>query len=106
MTNVVNEVKILLESVWLIHLLTRSFKLSFLPMTARLSLIRSNITIVSLIEYPTIVSIAAMKVVSDRIAELDKQIQEYVKKLAFMETDPNVKVVAKRTFDQLRDKVA
>ena len=35
-----------------------------------------------------------------------KVCEEYVKKLAFMETDPNVKVIAKRSFDQLRDKVA
>jgi HEAT repeat protein len=35
-----------------------------------------------------------------------KNCEEYVKKLAFTETDPNVKQVAKRVFDQLRDKVA
>ena len=35
-----------------------------------------------------------------------KNCEEYVKKLAFTETDPNVKQVARRAFDQLRDKVA
>jgi HEAT repeat protein len=35
-----------------------------------------------------------------------KNCEEYVKKLAFTETDPNVKQVARRVFDQLRDKVA
>ena len=35
-----------------------------------------------------------------------KVCEEYIKKLAFTETDPNVKQVAKRAFDQLRDKVA
>ena len=32
--------------------------------------------------------------------------EEYVKKLAFTETDPNVKQVAMRVFYQLKDKVA
>ena len=32
--------------------------------------------------------------------------EEYVKKLAFSETDPNVKQVARRVFDQLKDRVA
>ena len=35
-----------------------------------------------------------------------KTCEEYVKKLAFTETDPNVKQVARKAFDQLRDKVA
>ena len=35
-----------------------------------------------------------------------KNCEEYVKKLAFTETDPNVKQVARKAFDQLRDKVA
>lgn len=35
-----------------------------------------------------------------------KVCEEYVKKLAFTETDPNVKQVARKVFDQLRDKVA
>lgn len=35
-----------------------------------------------------------------------KNCEEYVKKLAFAETDPNVKQVAKKTFDQLKDRVA
>ena len=35
-----------------------------------------------------------------------KHCEEYVKKLAFTETDLNVKQVAKRAFDQLKDKVA
>ena len=35
-----------------------------------------------------------------------KNCEEYVKKLAFTETDPNVKQIARRAFDQLRDKVA
>ena len=35
-----------------------------------------------------------------------KHCEEYVKKLAFTETDPNVKQVAMKAFDQLRDKVA
>ena len=35
-----------------------------------------------------------------------KVCEEYVKKLAFTETDLNVKQVAKRAFDQLKDKVA
>ena len=35
-----------------------------------------------------------------------KHCEEYIKKLAFMETDPNVKMVAKKAFDQLKDKVA
>ena len=34
-----------------------------------------------------------------------KNCEEYVKKLAFTETDPNVKQVAKRAFDQLKDSV-
>lgn len=34
-----------------------------------------------------------------------KNCEEYVKKLAFTETDPNVKQVAKRAFDKLRDSV-
>ena len=35
-----------------------------------------------------------------------KNCEEYVKKLAFSETDPNVKQVAKKAFDQLKDRVA
>ncbi len=35
-----------------------------------------------------------------------KHCEEYVKKLAFTETDPNVKAIARKAFDQLRDKVA
>ena len=35
-----------------------------------------------------------------------KHCEEYVKKLAFTETDPNVKQVARRVFDQLKDRVA
>ena len=35
-----------------------------------------------------------------------KHCEEYVKKLAFTETDPKVKQVAMKAFDQLRDKVA
>lgn len=35
-----------------------------------------------------------------------KNCEEYVKKLAFTETDPNVKQVARRVFDQLKDRVA
>ena len=35
-----------------------------------------------------------------------KHCEEYIKKLAFTETDPNVKQVAMKAFDQLRDKVA
>ncbi len=35
-----------------------------------------------------------------------KHCEEYVKKLAFSETDPNVKQVARRVFDQLKDRVA
>ena len=34
-----------------------------------------------------------------------KNCEEYVKKLAFTETDPNVKQVARRAFDKLRDNV-
>lgn len=47
---VVSEVKILLESVWLILLLTSSSSVSFLSIDPRFSLIRSKITIVALIE--------------------------------------------------------
>ena len=35
-----------------------------------------------------------------------KVCEEYVKKLAFTETDLNVKQVAKRAYDQLKDRVA
>ena len=35
-----------------------------------------------------------------------KVCEEYVKKLAFTETDINVKQVAKRAYDQLKDRVA
>lgn len=35
-----------------------------------------------------------------------KHCEEYIKKLAFTETDPNVKEIARKAFDQLRDKVA
>ena len=35
-----------------------------------------------------------------------KNCEEYVKKLAFTETDPNVKQVARRVFDHLKDRVA
>ncbi|WP_034450816.1 HEAT repeat domain-containing protein [Butyrivibrio sp. AE2032] len=35
-----------------------------------------------------------------------KHCEEYVKKLAFTETDPNVKQVARKAFDSLRDSVA
>ena len=35
-----------------------------------------------------------------------KHCEEYVKKLAFTETDINVKQVARKAFDQLRDNVA
>ena len=34
-----------------------------------------------------------------------KNCEEYVKKLAFNDTDPNVKQVAKRAFDKLKDSV-
>ncbi len=34
-----------------------------------------------------------------------KNCEEYVKKLAFTETDPNVKQVAKKAFDKLKDSV-
>ena len=34
-----------------------------------------------------------------------KHCEEYVKKLAFTETDPNVKQVAKKAFDKLKDSV-
>ena len=35
-----------------------------------------------------------------------KHCEEYIKKLAFTETDPNVKMVARKAFDQLKDRVA
>ena len=35
-----------------------------------------------------------------------KNCEEYVKKLAFTETDPNVKQIARKVFDQLKDRVA
>jgi HEAT repeat protein len=35
-----------------------------------------------------------------------KVCEEYVKKLAFTETDLNVKQIAKKAYDQLRDRVA
>lgn len=35
-----------------------------------------------------------------------KVCEEYIKKLAFSEDDPNVKQIAKKVFDQLRDRVA
>lgn len=63
MTKVVIEVKILLESVWVILSFTIVSKDSPFPIVCIFSRIRSKITMVALMEYPTIVSIHAIKVV-------------------------------------------
>ena len=62
MINVVREVKILRDKVWEILLLTTSVIVSLRPIYFLFSRTLSKITIVALMEYPTIVSIQAINV--------------------------------------------
>ena len=59
---VVSDVLMLLVTVWVMLLFTSSSRVSLFLPAARFSRIRSKITMVALMEYPTIVSIHAIKV--------------------------------------------
>ena len=60
--NVVKDVLMLLVKVWVMLAFTTSARVSLLVFTFIFSLIRSKITMVALMEYPTMVSIHAINV--------------------------------------------